>query len=165
MTAIITNIGREVDFEAYRMNATINQKFKILTLSLFLVLLNMKPSISVENVTASCVPEYFDEITVNSKEIVIVYRHGYTDKFVIKPNKEIQHYLFDKEGKEVRVYKSDSIYAYIGEEMGEHLELREWNGQKASFKLKKVCAMPACEQTQTRECIITIKDCWKKPQR
>ena len=119
---------------------------------------------AVEDNSSDCMPQYFDKIVVDANEIVIIdnMKSGITQKFVIKPNRETELQLFDKNGKPLEKYKTADINAYIGEEVGERIELIEWNGNVARFRLKRECLEPACIPGKTEECILEVKDLWER---
>lgn len=135
----------------------------IFYLVLFLVV-HADCGLAAEHKTGACRPEYFDKIVVAPDKIVVTDEHHATNEFLIKPDRTIELRQTGADGKEAGTCNSEMVYASIGEEMEEQLELLEWAGESASFKLKRSCYEPACTPSQENECILKIEKVWTRPE-
>lgn len=138
---------------------------KFVMLILVISSFSVQQVISAEKSVSSCAPRFFDKITVKNDavEIIDIQISGYVNRFVIKPDREMDLYGYDNKGNQKFLEeKQKYIFADIGDELGERLELLEWNDNTAVFKLIPECYMPACEMADVKDCVFKITDNWER---
>jgi len=141
-------------------------KIRVLIFALFFIFM---AGISLAEDNIFCSPLYFDSILVEDDEIIIQDQreNGFLNKFILQKKGQKHSFQYDKEGKELSRHKGNDVilYAGVSEQIGEQLELINWEGREASFKLIRTCVEPACVPRETKECAMKVKYYWGKQEK